>query len=263
MKMISWMIALSFLMPVAAHAAIKTQKVEYHQGEQLLEGFLAYDDSVHGQVPGVVVVHDWMGLNDYARSRAKQLAKMGYVAFAADIYGKGIRPKDSKEASQLATRYEKDRPLLRERVRAAFNTLLKQPHVDASRVFTIGFCFGGLTALELARSGAPVIGTAVFHSLLDTPTPADARNIKGRVLVLNGADDPFVPADARAAFEKEMRDAHVDWQLNLYGGAVHAFTVPTAGNDPSKGLAYNPEMSRRAWTAMQLFFKDTLASSRK
>jgi dienelactone hydrolase len=249
-------LAAIFLFAGVAHADLKGKTVEYKEGKTVLEGYVVYDDAIQGKRPGVVVVHDWMGISPFTRERADQLAKMGYIALAADIYGRGVQPKDMKEASALATLYKGNRPLLRARGKAALDTLLAQPQTDPARVAAMGYCFGGTTALELARSGAPLIGVVTFHGGLDTPTPQDAKNIKGKVLALHGADDPFVTPVQVAAFEKEMTDAHVDWQLVKYSGAVHAFAVPTAGNDNSKGAAYNERAARRAWKAMQDFFAE-------
>ncbi len=248
---------------VTAHAKIKTRLVEYKQGDQVLEGYLSYDDAVKGKRPGVLVVHAWMGLDDNARKRADMLAGLGYVAFAADIYGKGIRPKSPDEAGKLAGKYKGDRKLLRDRVNAGFAELLKQPNVDAQKTAAIGFCFGGTTALELARSGAAVQGVVTFHGGLDSPTPADGKNIKAKLLVLHGAADPHeAPADF-AAFHKELADAKVDWQLIEYGGAVHCFTDQTAGTDPSKGCAYDPAADARSWAAMRAFFDEVFAAPKR
>jgi dienelactone hydrolase len=203
--------------------------------------------------PGVLVVHQWLGLTDYEQGRAKQLAELGYVAFCADIYGKGVRPANTKEAGVEATKYKTDRKLLRERVNAGLAELKKTELVDAKRVAAIGYCFGGTTVIELARSGADVAGVVSFHGGLDSPTPADGKNIKCKVLACHGADDPFVPAKDLAAFEDEMRQANVDWTLIKYGGAVHAFTQPLAGNDNSKGAAYNEKADRRSWAALKMF----------
>jgi len=238
------------------HAELKSKTIEYKEGKTTLEGYLAYDDAIQSKRPGIVVVHDWMGLSDFTRERADTLAKMGYVAFAADIYGKGVRPKTANEASTLAKLYKSDRALLRSRAKAALDTLLAQPQTDPSRIAAIGYCFGGTTVLELARSGAPLVGVVTFHGGLDTPNPRDATNIKAKILALHGADDPFVPASQVAAFEKEMTDAKVDWQLVKYSGAVHAFAVPSAGNDNSKGAAYNEKAARRSWQAMKDFFAE-------
>jgi dienelactone hydrolase len=237
-----------------AHAKLHTETVEYKDGDAVLEGYLAYDDAGAAKKPGIVVVHDWMGVSAETRRRADLLAGLGYVAFAADIYGKGVRPQDLKSAGAEAGKWKGNRAGMRKRVRAALDLLAANKHVDASKLAAIGYCFGGTTVLELARSGASVVGTVTFHGGLDTPTPADAKNIKGKVLALHGGDDPFVPAEQVTAFEKEMRDGGVDWQLVAYGGAVHAFTIPHAGNDNSKGAAYNEKADRRSWEAMKQFF---------
>jgi len=240
----------------SAQAKIVTQVVEYKQGDTTLEGFLAYDNAIASKRPGVLIVHQWLGLTDYEKHRAEQLAGMGYVAFCADIYGKGIRPKDTTEAGVQATKYKSDRALLRLRVNAGLDELKKNKLVDSGRVAAIGYCFGGTTVLELALSGAQLNGVVSFHGGLDAPSPADAKNIKCKVSVQAGADDPFQKSEDLAAFEKEMRDAKVDWQLTFYGGAVHSFTQPMAGNDNSKGAAYNEKADKRSWQAMKDFFAE-------
>jgi dienelactone hydrolase len=248
--------AVLFFLAGLSHAELTGKTIEYKEGKTVLEGYLVYDNAIQGKRPGVVVVHDWMGESPFTRDRAEALAKMGYIALSADIYGKGVRPKDTKEAMALVPVYKGDRPLLRARARAALDTLLAQPQTDASRVAAIGYCFGGTAVLELARSGAPLEGVVTFHGGLDTPVPEDARVIKAKILVLHGADDPFVSPAQVAAFEKEMTDAKVDWQLVKYSGAVHAFAVPTAGSDHSKGAAYNERAARRAWQAMKDFLAE-------
>jgi len=239
---------------VSVQAKIVTQDIEYKQGEATLEGYLAYDDATAAPRPGVLVVHQWLGLTDYEKGRARQLAGLGYVAFCADIYGKGVRPKDTKEAGVEAAKYKSDRQLLRARVNAGLDELKKNPLVDKSRVGAIGYCFGGTTVIELARSGAELNGIVSFHGGLDSPTPADGKNIKCKVLICHGADDPFTTPANLAAFEDEMRQANVDWVLIKYGGAVHSFTQPLACNDNSKGAAYNERADRRSWAAMKMFF---------
>ena len=246
----------SLLLPLVAEAAVKTKVIEYTQGDAVLEGFLAWDDAQTGTRPGVLVVHDWYGPGPYTNMRCEQLAKLGYVAFAADIYGKGVRPTDPKECAAQAGKYRGDRALLRARVNAGLAVLKRQPGVDLKRIAAIGYCFGGTTVIELARSGADVAGVVSFHGGLDSPTPADGKNIRCKVLALQGADDPFVPASDIAAFEDELRKAGVDWQFVAYGGAVHSFTRPDAGNDPSKGAAYNESADRRSWQAMKDFFAE-------
>jgi len=241
----------------SVHAAIQTRTVEYKQGDATLEGFVAYDDAIPGVRPGVLVVHQWMGLTDYEKHRAEMLAQLGYVAFCADIYGKGVRPQNTQEAGALAGKYRNgDRQLLRARVNAGLDALRRQPLVDPKRLAAIGYCFGGTTVLELARSGAELNGVVSFHGGLDAPDPDDGKKIKCRVLVLHGADDPFSSPQDIAAFENEMRKGGVDWQLVKFGGAVHAFTQPMAGNDNSKGVAYNEKADKCSWEYMKLFFAE-------
>lgn len=247
---------LALCISAGASAEIKTRVVEYRQGNTTLEGFLAYDTAGPAKKPGVLIVHEWTGLGHYVKERAERLAKMGYVAFAADIYGKGVRPGNPKDAGATAGIYKNDRALFRERVKAGLAELRHQEGVDAGRLAAIGYCFGGTAVLELARSGADVKGVVSFHGGLDTPTPKDADNIRAKVLVLHGADDPFVPHEQVKAFEDEMRSGKVDWQLIKYAKAVHSFTNPDAGNDNSKGAAYNADADRRSWEAMKAFFKD-------
>ena len=254
MKRLFGMVA-GFVMLTNAQAQLHTETVEYKQDDTTLEGYLAYDETVKGTRPGVLVVHDWMGCDSYAKTRADQLAKLGYVAFAADIYGKGVRPKNPREAGAQAAKYKGDRPLLRGRVNAALDVLKKQPQCDPKRVAAIGYCFGGTTVLELARSGADIAGVVTFHGGLDTPT-RDAKNIKCKVLICHGADDPYVPAADVAALQEEFRTAGVDWQMIYYSGAVHSFTRPDSGNDNSKGAAYNECADKRSWEAMKTFFAE-------
>ncbi len=215
-------------------AEIRTSIIEYKQGNTVLEGYLAYDDQIQGQRPGVLVVHAWKGLGEYEKRRARELANLGYVAFAADIYGQGIRPKNNQEAAAQASIYRSNRELMRQRVKAGLQFLKQHRLTIADKTAAIGYCFGGGVVLELARSGTDVGGVVSFHGNLDTPNPKDALSIQGKVLVLHGADDPFVPMEQVEAFTQEMGDAKVDWQLVMYGGAVHSFTNPKAGNDPSR-----------------------------
>lgn len=233
-----------------------TEPVVYKHGESELEGYLAWDDSYDGERPGVLVVHEWTGLNDYARMRCRQLAEMGYIAFAVDMYGKGVRPQSAEEASKQARIYRSDRELMRTRVNAGLEVLLNNELCDRDRVAAIGYCFGGGVALELARSGAPIAGVVSFHGNLDTPDSAVAKNIKCKILVCHGADDPHVPMEQVEAFFDEMRAAGVDYQFIAYSGAVHAFTNPDSGNDPSRGAAYNPVADRRSWQHMRMFFDE-------
>ncbi|MGD0585816.1 MAG: dienelactone hydrolase family protein [Oryzomonas sp.] len=240
----------------SAEAAVRTKVIEYKQGDTVLEGYLAWDDAMTGKRPGVLVVHEWTGLGPYVKKRAEMLAKLGYVAFAADIYGKGVRPSNPADAGKVAAIYKDDRPLMRARARAGLDVLTGQKLVDKNRLAAIGYCFGGTTVLELARDGADLKGVASFHGGLSTPTPEDARNIKAKILAMQGADDPYVKADEVAAFQQEMRAAKVDWQFITYGNAVHSFTNPDSGNDNSKGAAYNEKADKRSWEAMKQFFAE-------
>jgi dienelactone hydrolase len=243
------------LAAVAAHAAVVTKEVRYKDGETELIGYLAYDDA-RKIAPGVLIVPQWMGLTDYEKGRARQLAELGYVAFCADVYGSGHLAIDTKEAGQWAGKFKGDRALFRSRLTAALVALRASPTVDPKQCAAIGYCFGGTGVLELARSGADVLGVVSFHGGLDSPTPADGKNVKAKVLVLHGADDPYVPKADIAAFEQELKSAGVDYQLVFYSGAVHAFTQPMAGNDPSKGAAYNEHADKRSWIAMKDFFHE-------
>ena len=257
--MSKWLLLmLTLLAPALSQAAIETKTVEYQQGDTRLVGYLAYPKEVKEPRPGVLVVHEWMGLNDYARQRAEQLAKLGYVAFAADIYGDGKVAADRQEAGALSSVYKKDRALWRARVAAGLATLKAQSGVASGKVVAIGYCFGGTAILELARSGAEVAGVVSFHGGLDSPTSEDAKNIRAKVLVLHGADDPYVPAEQVAGFEEEMRKGGVDWQLIAYGNAVHGFTNPANGDDNSKGAAYNAAADARSWLAMRQFFDEVV-----
>jgi dienelactone hydrolase len=219
---------------LATEAKLHTQRVAYRDGDAVLKGYLAVDDSFKAPRPGVLVVPEWWGLGPYAERRADQLAAMGYVALAADIYGNGTYTRDGQEAAKLSGRFKDDPKLLRSRVTAALEALKKQKGVDPSRIAAIGYCFGGTTVLELARSGAPIAGVVSFHGGLRTSEPARRGEILCKVLVCTGADDPHVPAEDVTSFEEEMRKSGADWQVVAYGGAVHGFTNPENGGDPSK-----------------------------
>ena len=241
-----------------AFGAVKTETVEYKEGNTALEGYLIYDDAIVSKRPGILIVHQWKGAGDYEKKRGEMLARMGYVAFVADIYGKGVRPQQVPEASAQAAKYKEDRQLLRKRVRAGLEQLKKARMVDAENTAAIGYCFGGTTALELARSGADLDGVVSFHGGLSTPVPEDARQIKAKVLVLHGADDPHVPPAEVHAFIEEMQKGNVNWQLNAYGGAVHSFTDWNA-KDRSRGAAYDEQADKRSWEAMKMFFEELFA----
>jgi dienelactone hydrolase len=236
-------------------AAIVTKNVMYQDGKTVLNGFLAYDDNSTEKRPGVLIFHEWMGINDYIKRRAVEVARLGYVVFAADVYGANVRPANVTEAATVSMMYRNNRPLMRTRARAGLKVLQDLPLVDINRIAAMGYCFGGTCALELARSGAPLKGVVSFHGVLDTPDPTLAKNIKGKVLVLHGAADPYAPAKQVAGFRKEMTDAGIDYRIVLYPGAVHAFTNPDAGNDPTKGAAYNRSADLKSWDEMAAFFK--------
>jgi dienelactone hydrolase len=234
---------------------LRQQTIDYTEGSTPLEGYLVYDASrTNVTSPTVIVVHEWMGLNDFSKRQADSLAALGYVAFAADIYGKGVRPTSPQEAGAQATIYRNDRALYRRRLNAALDFINTQPQVDRNKIAAIGYCFGGTGALELARSGANIMAAVSIHGGLSTPKPQDARNIKAKVLVQHGAEDPNVPPAEVQAFMDEMKSAGVDYQFQAFSNAVHAFTNPAAGNDKSKGAAYNPVAAKRAWDNMLLFF---------
>ena len=248
-------LVLSFVLAaLPAGATIKTRAVEYKHGDVVLQGYVAYEDGFKDTRPGILVVHEWYGHGPYARRRAEELAKLGYTAFAVDMYGKGVYAKTHEEAGQLAGAFFTDRKLMRERALAGLEQLKKMPYVDAAQLGAIGYCFGGSTVLELARAGTELKGVVSFHGALSTPSPATEAP-KAKILVLHGADDPMVSPQV-PAFLEEMRQAKADWQFIQYGGAAHSFTVPEAGSDTAKGMAYNKNADLRSWRAMRGFFEE-------
>lgn len=248
---------LSALSPSETRAEIVTRDVEYRDGDVTLRGYVAFDsERVKEESPGVLVVHQWMGLTDYEKGRCRQLAELGYVAFALDVYGKDVRPEGPQQAAQVAGIYKQDRALYRRRLNLGLEQLRAQSGVAPDKLAAIGYCFGGTGVLELARSGAAIAGVVSFHGGLDSPAPEDAKQVKAKLLICHGADDPFVPAKDIDAFKAEMNAANVDWQMIYYSDAVHAFTQPQAGNDNSRGAAYNEKADRRSWEAMNTFFAE-------
>ena len=245
-----------------ASAAIVEKTVIYEQGGTKLEGCHVYDDAVTGKRPAVLVIHQWTGLTNYEKERSRMLAKLGYNVFAADIYGQGIRPVPPA-AGQEAGKYKADRKLYRARLMAALDQLTKDERTDATRLGAIGYCFGGMGALELARAGVDLKGVVSFHGSLDAADGFAAVKgaVKAKVLVLHGADDPFAPAAQVEALKKEMEAAGVDSKVVLYPGAVHSFTQLAAGNDPSKGAAYNEKADKESWEAMKAFFDGLFAKT--
>ncbi|HUB23805.1 MAG TPA: dienelactone hydrolase family protein [Tepidisphaeraceae bacterium] len=240
----------------SAHAEIKTQTIDYQQGGVTLEGYLAYDDSIPGKRPGVLICHEWWGLTDYPKHRAEQLAKLGYVAFALDMYGKGVSTDDPQQAGQLMRPIEADRGLVRARALAGLDVLRSQPQCDPARVAAIGYCFGGMVALELARSGTDLSAVVSFHGALATPHPDQDQPIKAKILVCTGADDAFVPPQQVQGFIDEMRKAGADYQVIIYGGAHHAFTNPDADKFGISNIAYNAAADHRSWAAMLSLFDE-------
>ncbi len=245
---------------------VEGQVYPYKIGAEEFEGYLARPAKSAGgaaSLPGVLVVHDWTGCGPFAKARAEQLAKLGYVALAVDMYGKGKRanPSEAGSAAALAKPFYTNFSLFRERAQPALDELLKQPGVDAKRVGAIGFCFGGTTVLELARSGANLQGVISFHGGLKTPNTADAKSVKGQLLVLHGALDPMVPPAEVAGFMDEMNKAGVPYKLVAYPKSVHAFTNPDAGSDLSKGAAYNPQSAEAAYGEMRRFFGEIFAGA--
>ncbi len=245
----------------AADLPIETKTVTYRIGNDTFEGCVSRPVKVEGKIPGVLVAHDWTGYGPFPKARAEQLAKMGYVALALDMYGQGIHAKSPEEAGKLAGAFYQDPAKFRVRSQAALAELLKQPGVDPERVGAIGFCFGGATVLELARSGANVRGVVTFHGSLKTASPAEPGAIKAReILVLHGSRDPLVPPADVAGLMTEMNTAKVPFRLVAYPDAVHAFTNPEAGSDPSKPTAYNAEAAEAAYGEMSAFFARLFAS---
>jgi dienelactone hydrolase len=244
----------------SAQAAVKVQTVEYKQGDATLEGWLVYDTATHGKRPGVVVYPAFWGPSAHEKDVAQKLAKMGYVAFVADIYGKGVRPDTRQAAGAEAGKYMKDRSLLLTRAQAAYDQLKQSNMVDPNKIAAIGYCFGGAPALDMMRSGAALVDVVTFHGSLAAPANgADAKNIKTHVLVLHGAADPVVNAQVVTGFEKEMADDGIDSTVVLYGRhVVHAFTDNSHPADPSGASAYDALADKRSWQAMSDLFKNTL-----
>jgi len=241
--------------PEPAGADVRVEPVRYdHDGTALL-GVVAKDHAAAGPRPAVLVVHDWHGVNEHVEARVTMLARLGYVAFGADIYGEGVRPGDDT-AAQVAGSYYQDLPLLRARATAGLDRLREDPDVDPARIVVIGYCFGGSTALELARSGADLAGAVSFHGGLIAHDPSDASAVRAKLLVLTGGADPVVPDADVAAWQDEMRGApEVDWQVVTYSGAMHAFAVP--GTDaPHHGAQYQERADRRSWQALQVFLAE-------
>ncbi len=254
----------SLLISTLAMAKVTTKVVEYTQGGVSFRGYLAVDDAISGERPGVLVCPEWWGLNDYAKRRAEQIAQMGYVAFVMDPYGGGKVVETREQAQELAgSLYAPDdqtgrRELMRARAKAALQTLSDQPQTDKARLASIGFCMGGTVSLELARAAAEgdhLRAVVSFHGGLSTPVVADAENIRASILVCHGAVDPFVPAKEVEAFKQEMENASADYQFIAYSGAVHSFTNPAATGE-IVGAKHDENAERRSWALMTAFLKE-------
>ena len=236
---------------------LTTKKIEYRDDETLLEGYYAHDESTPGKKPAVLIVHDWSGRNDFACQKAESLAELGYIGFAIDMYGKGKIGKTNEEKMALMSPLMNDRTLLCKRITAALDAVKNLDNVNTAKIGVMGYCFGGLCTLDLARSGADIRGAVSFHGLLTPPEQASHPTISAKILVLHGHDDPMVPPDQVLAFQMEMTKAGVDWQTYIYGNTMHAFANPLA-NDPALGTVYNSVTDKRAWIAMKDFFEEIL-----
>jgi len=235
---------------------MRDQLIDYREGETELEGFFCFDESRPGPLPAVLISHAWGGRDDFVADKARQLARLGYAGFALDVYGKGRRGSSREENARLIEPFMQDRSLLVRRMQAALGAVRDLPQVDERRIAAMGFCFGGLCVLDLARSGADIRGVVSFHGLLK-PSGLPPRRISAKVLVLHGHDDPMAPVDDVMALEQELTEAGADWQLHAYGGTMHAFTNPAA-RDPDFGTVYQAAADRRSWTALLNFLEEVL-----
>jgi dienelactone hydrolase len=235
---------------------MREQFIEYRDDETLLEGFLCYDESQPGPRPAVLINHAWGGRDEFVERKARRLAWQGYACFALDNYGKGKRGTNNEESSALMMPFIKDRALLLKRLRAGLNTAKGMPIVDARRIATIGFCFGGLCALDLARADSDIRGAVSFHGILK-PSGLTEPKIRAKVLMLHGYDDPMAPPEDVLAVAKEFTAAGADWQLHAYGQTVHAFTNPGA-NSRANGMQYDEAADRRSWHALEQFLTEVL-----
>ena len=236
-------------------AAVQTKEISYQQDGKTMKGFLAWDDAKKGARPGVLVIHEWWGLNDYTKMRTKELAQMGYVAFAADMYGDGVTTRDPKQAQEWSSGVGKD---MAPRAKAGLDVLSKQKGVDTKHLAAIGFCFGGTTVLRLAYSGQPLDAAVVFHAGIVAPTDEEAKAIKTHLLVLHGAEDTFSKPETIESLKKTLDANKVDWYMVTYAHAVHAFTNPDADSFKIPGIGYNKEAATRSWKEMQDFFKEEM-----
>jgi dienelactone hydrolase len=234
---------------------IQTRTIDYQDGDVDLQGYLAWDDAVDGKRPGVMIAHAWAGRSDFENGKAEALAKLGYVGVALDNFGRGILGTNTEENSALIQPFLDDRAMLQGRMQIALEVLKDLDEVDASRVAAIGFCFGGLCVLDLARTGSDVCGVVSFHGLFGSPGNTAGNKIKAKVLALHGWDDPMAPPDQVVSLAEELSSMGADWQVHGYGNTMHAFTNPQA-NDPDFGTVYSPDADRRSWNAMQDFLSE-------
>jgi len=240
----------------AGWAKVQTKTIPYQHGEVALEGFLAWDDVVHGVRPGVLVVHEWWGLNDYARQRAQQLAKLGYVAFAVDMYGVGKVTDHPDQAGEWMKQIQANVALWQARAIKGLAVLRSQALVDLNRIAAIGYCFGGATVVELAYSGADIRGAVSFHGSLPLPGNQPVHQTKAKLLLAHGNQDPFVKEEHVRKFRTALDKAHLDWQMIVYAGARHSFTNPGADAHGIDALQYNESADRRSWKHLQVFFDE-------
>src|SRR5712691_5781103 len=244
-----WAVALAAMFQAgAARAELKKQWIDYKDGDKPLYGYLVYDDAVAGKRPGVLLAHSRAGMSEATLRDSDMIAKMGYVVFAADIFGKGVLPKEVPEMTALTTIYNQDRPLMRKRVTAGFDVLKASPLVDATKLAIVGYCFGGTVAVELAETGVPAVGMVAVHGSFRNFTPAAAKNIKGRVLILHGAEDEVAPLEEVNKLVADLRAAKVNWELEVYSGAQHGFTSPSNASEERADREYK--------VAIQRFFKE-------
>ena len=252
-------IILTFLFASVIQAQTKSEAVSYTDGDLELEGKFVYDKLLKSKRGGILLVHDVNGRDEFISKKAEELAELGYVVFIADMYGKGILPKDDAEAEDLSEPFlGEDRQLMRSRAKAGLDILVNHKKVDDRRLAAMGYGFGGQTVLELARSGENLTAVICFYGNLSTPAPQDANNIKGSILILNGSDDTKISNEEMIAFQNEMRDANVDWQIIIYGGAVHGFSKYSLGFDTASGKAYNYNADKRSWEAVKSILREKL-----
>ncbi len=225
---------------------MQTQTQDYVVDGKTFEAFIAYDDTLPGKRPAVLVAHDWTGRNEFACDKAKSLAELGYVGIAIDMYGKGVLGQNNEEKSAHMTPMMEDRGLLRQRLLTAYETIMPIDVVDKDNVAIMGFCFGGLCALDLARTGVNLKGTLSFHGFFHGSDNLASKQIQGKIIAFHGHKDPMVPAEQLTMLADEMTTANVDWQLHVFGNAMHAFTNPLA-NDPDFGTLYDADADNRSW----------------